>query len=213
MTQAITIVDYGSGNLLSVARAFEYCGASVRLSHDPAEIENAEKLVLPGVGAFAAGMQGLRERNLIQPIKRYAASGRPLLGICLGMQMLATTSTEFGLHDGLDLIPGTVESIPTEAKDGTHHRIPSIGWSELQQPDGRDWHGTILKDSPPGTCVYLVHSFHLHPDDSAHVLARYEYGGHLITAAVQRENITGCQFHPEKSGPVGLKILANFLTL
>ncbi len=213
MTQAVTIVDYGSGNLLSVARAFEHCGASTSLSHDPAEIERAEKLVLPGVGAFADGMQGLYERGLIDPIKRYAASGRPLLGICLGMQMLATTSTEFGSHAGLGLIPGTVESIPTTARDGTRHRIPRIGWCELNQPAGRDWQGTILKDTLPGTSAYLVHSFHLHPDDPNHVLAQYEYGGHSITAAVKRENVTGCQFHPEKSGQAGLRMLASFLSL
>lgn len=213
MSGQVTIVDYGSGNLLSVTRAFERCGAVAVLSHDGAEIENAERLVLPGVGAFAAGMSGLRERGLIEPIRRYAASGRPLLGICLGMQMLATVSAEFGEHEGLGLIPGRVVPVPAVDVDGTAHKIPHIGWADLIPASPGRWSGTIFEGTREGTSAYLVHSFHFVPDDPAHLLANCFYGGHRITAAVQSGAAVGCQFHPEKSGEAGLALLAAFLRL
>ncbi len=213
MNTPVTIIDYGSGNILSVTRAFNHCGAEPVLSDDPAVIENATRLVLPGVGAFADGMQGLHERGLIDPIRRFAASGRPLLGICLGMEMLATMSEEFGEHEGLGLVPGRVLPVPTCDVDGTAQKIPHIGWAELAQPTPGRWSGTILDDTPEGTSVYLVHSFHLVPDDPTHRLADCFYGGHQITAAVQAGNVVGCQFHPEKSGEAGLHLLAAFLRI
>jgi glutamine amidotransferase len=213
MTPNVTIVDYGSGNLLSVARAFERCGARVTLSHDATEIENAERLVLPGVGAFADGMDGLRQRGLVEPIRRYAFSGRPLLGICLGMQMLADTSTEFGEQEGLGIVPGRVLAIPTVDTDGTAQKIPHIGWAELAMPAPAKWNGTIFESTREGTSVYLVHSFHFVPADATHRLADCNYGGHRIAAAVQSGNTVGCQFHPEKSGEAGLALLATFLRM
>ncbi|MCE9659476.1 MAG: imidazole glycerol phosphate synthase subunit HisH [Burkholderiales bacterium] len=213
MSAGVTIVDYGSGNLLSVSRALERCGAQATLSHDAAEIENSERLVLPGVGAFAAGMQGLRERGLIEPIRRYAASGRPLLGICLGMQMLATASAEFGDHEGLGLIAGRVIPVPSVDMDGKPHKIPHIGWADLTPATPGRWSGTIFEGTREGTSAYLVHSFHFVPDDPAHRLADCFYGGHRVTAAVQSGAAMGCQFHPEKSGEKGLALLAAFLRL
>lgn len=213
MISPVTIIDYGCGNLLSVTRAFERCGAAPTLSHDPAEIEKAERLVLPGVGAFADGMQGLRERSLIDPIRRFAASGRPLLGICLGMQMLATQSTEFGEHDGLNLIPGRVVAVPAVGLDGTAHKIPHIGWTDITPPVPGRWSNTMFEGTGEGTSVYLVHSFHFVPDNPVHRLADCFYNGHQIAAAVQAGNTLGCQFHPEKSGEAGLKLLAAFLRL
>lgn len=213
MSAPVTIIDYGSGNLLSVARAFERCGSTTTLSHNPAEIENAERLVLPGVGAFAEGMQGLREHGLIDSIRRFVASGRPLLGICLGMQMLATMSVEFGDHEGLGLITGRVVPVPAVDLDGTAQKIPHIGWVDLAQPSPGRWAGTMLEEMREGTSVYLVHSFHFVPNDPAHRLADCFYGGHQIAAAVQSGNTLGCQFHPEKSGEAGLKLLAAFLRL
>jgi glutamine amidotransferase len=156
-------------------------------------------------------MQGLRERALIEPLRRYAASGRPLLGICLGMQMLATVSEEFGLHGGLGLIPGRVVPVPSTTTEGLPHKIPLIGWSGLMPAEGAVWSESVLRDTAASTPVYLVHSYHLIPDDSAHVLAYCMYGGHRITTAVCRGPVTGCQFHPEKSGEAGLAILARFL--
>ena len=211
MSAPVTIIDYGSGNLLSVSRAFERCGAEHLLSQDPADIETAQRLVLPGVGAFADGMQGLRDRGLIEPIRRYAASGRPLLGICLGMQMLASMSLEFGEHEGLNLIPGRVLPVPAIDLDGSSQKIPHIGWADLSMPSAKRWSGTLFDQTPEGTSVYLVHSFHFVPDDPAHCLADCFYGGHRIAAAVQAGNTVGCQFHPEKSGEAGLRLLAAFL--
>lgn len=209
----VTIVDYGSGNLLSVARAFERVGATARVSHDAAEIENAERLLLPGVGAFADGMQGLREHGLIESIRRYAASGRPLLGICLGMQMLASVSEEFGEHEGLGLIPGRVVSVPSHDVNGSMQKIPHIGWADLSPAEPGGWAGTMFEGAPEGTSVYLVHSFHFVPTNLADRLADCVYGGHRIAAAVRSDRIVGCQFHPEKSGEAGLALLSAFLRL
>ena len=211
MSNAVTVVDYGSGNLLSVVRALEHCGADVLVSHDPAEIEAAPRLVLPGVGAFAAGMSGLRERSLVDSIRRFAASGRPLLGICLGMQMLATVSEEFGEHEGLDLVPGRVVRVPNLTLDGQPQKTPHIGWTDVVPAEGIDWEGSLFDATPPGTSVYLVHSYALLPDNPAHRLADCFYGGHRIAASVRNGNVVGCQFHPEKSGTAGLRILRGFL--
>ena len=208
----VAVVDYGIGNLYSVRRALERCGGDVTLSSDPAALERAERLVLPGVGAFAGGMAGLRERGLVEPIRRYAASGRPLLGICLGMQMLATASEEFGIHEGLDLIPGRVRAVPDRDTAGRPHKVPHIGWTALRTPAGASWRESLLADTPEGTSVYLVYSFAVVPDDPAHRLADCEYGGHAVCAAIARGAITGFQFHPEKSGEAGLRILRRFLT-
>jgi glutamine amidotransferase len=209
----VTLIDYGSGNIFSVTRALEHCGAAVTLSADPAVIDTAERVVLPGVGAFADGMKGLRDRNLIEPVRRVAQQRKPMLGICLGMQMLATRSEEFGDHAGLDIIPGHVSEIGSRTTDGEVHRIPHIGWADLSPSPGRDWSGSIFEPFATGVSVYLVHSFHLVPDSDAHRLADCFYGGHRIAAAVQSGMTIGCQFHPEKSGAVGLELLASFLRL
>jgi glutamine amidotransferase len=214
MSAKVTIVDYGIGNLFSVARSLEKCGAQVVLGSKPDEIAQAQRLVLPGVGAFCQGMQGLRERDLIEPILDFAASGRPLLGICLGMQMLFSSSTEFGEHQGLGLIDGQI--IPIEPKDETGHamKVPHIGWTPLVQPPGRSsWQGSVLKNLTPGTYAYFVHSFTAEPTHEVDRLADAHYGSARISAAVQRNNIFGCQFHPEKSASAGLRIVQSFLEL
>jgi len=212
MTRRVVIVDYGLGNIFSVRKALEHCGATVDLSEDPHVIMRAERLVLPGVGAFRDGMSGLRDRNLVEPICRFAQSGRPLLGICLGMQMLMTVSEEFGTHQGLDIIPGRVLAIPKTTAAGKPHRIPHIGWNSLRLPhESRSWSGTILEGTEVNAAVYLVHSFTAWPDNEAHRLADCAYGGRRISAAVQLGNVYGCQFHPEKSAQVGLSILRRFL--
>jgi imidazole glycerol-phosphate synthase subunit HisH len=213
MSKPVVIIDYGSGNIFSVTRAFEHCGAQVTLSADPRVIDAAERVVLPGVGAFADGMRGLHERGLAESVRRVAADGRPLLGICLGMQMLATRSEEFGDHAGLDIIPGRVIAIPSRTSAGDALRIPNIGWADLTPPPGRDWRGTLFEPFHAGISAYLVHSYHLVPDSEAHRLADCVYGGHRIAASVQAGSTIGCQFHPEKSGEAGLQLLAGFLRL
>lgn len=205
----IAIIDYGSGNVHSVRRAFEHCGVEPLLTADAALVKSADRLVLPGVGAFADGMRSLRDRGLIDPIHRFVESGRPFLGICLGMQMLATTSEEFGLHEGLNLMRGRVVQIPSCEVGGRAHKIPHIGWAELVPAAA--WAGSIFEDTPEHTSVYLVHSFQFEPEDVRHRLADCFYGGHRIAAAVRSGNVTACQFHPEKSGEAGLRMIASFL--
>lgn len=209
----VTIVDYGMGNLFSVQRALEFCGANVRLSSSPADILAADRIVLPGVGAFADGMQGLRDRDLIEPLRQFTTSGRPVLGICLGMQMLASTSEEFGEHEGLGVIPGRVVAISAVTTQGQPQKIPCVGWNEIYPASGSEWQATILKETAEGAPFYLVHSFHMIPDEPAHMVAHYTYGGHRVTAAIGSGSIFGAQFHPEKSGKAGLKMLAEFLRL
>lgn len=212
MSRAVTVVDYGIGNLYSVTRALEVCGASVRLTANHEHVEDAERVVLPGVGAFADGMKGLTQRAQSDPIRRFIASGRPFLGICVGMQLLFDVGEEFGEHAGLGIIPGRVRPIPATGIDGRAHRIPHIGWNALVVPAGRpDWSATLLRDLPPDPAVYFVHSFAPEPTHEKHRLADCFYDGQLISAVVQSDNVIGCQFHPEKSGPNGLRIMENFL--
>jgi len=211
MNKNVTLIDYGIGNLLSVTRALEYCGASVKIATTAVEINAAERLVLPGVGAFADGMQGLRERDLIRSIQDYADSGKPLLGICLGMQMLASSSEEFGEQVGLNIIPGTVKAIARTSVNGEPLRIPHIGWSNLVRPESAQWTNSMLADIKENSSVYLVHSFRMQPDNASDLLAYYVYGGHKISAVIRRGAVYGCQFHPEKSGSQGLAIIRRFL--
>lgn len=214
MKPHVVVVDYGVGNLLSVARALETRGAGVAVSGDPRTVLGADRLVVPGVGAFADGMAGLEERGLVQPIREFAATGRPLLGICLGMQLLFTESDEFGLHRGLDLLAGRVMAIPNEAPGGRWRKTPHIGWNELRLPPGRpSWEGTLLAGLVEGSAVYFVHSFAAVPADPAIRLADCDHEGFAVSAAVQKDGICGCQFHPEKSGEAGLWIIDNFLSM
>lgn len=208
----VTVVDYGIGNLYSVQRACESCGAEVVLTADVEAIASAERLILPGVGAFADGMAGLRERRLVEPLRKFAASGRPMLGICLGMQLLADTSDEFGVHDGLGLIHGRVVQIPPTTTDGRRHHIPRVGWTALEPVPTSSWDGTPLRTTERGASVYLVHSYHFVCDIPADVLAVSEYGGHQLVSAIRAQNVVGFQFHPERSGPEGLRILQTFVT-
>ncbi len=212
----VTIIDYGLCNILSVTRGFESVGAEVELTDSAAAIDRAERLVLPGVGAFADGMAGLREKGLVEPLREYAKSGRPLIGVCLGMQMLLETNEEFGIHEGLGLIPGRVVAIPGTDADGRAHKIPHIGWTDLVPPEGttpESWKKTVFKEIRPGTAAYFVHSYTAVTTNRANRLADSYYGGQLISAAVYSGNVYGCQFHPEKSGPIGLSILKSFMEL
>lgn len=211
MSRKVIVVDYGIGNVLSVTRALAHVGAEASLSNSPHEVEHAERLVLPGVGAFSDGMGGLDAAHLTDAVKRYAQRGRPFLGICLGMQMMLDTSFEFGTHHGLGLVPGTVVPVPQSAADGRPHKIPHIGWNGLIPMS--DWTGTPLARLPAGAGVYFVHSFMAEPSDPADRLADCDYNGRRISAVIRRGHLFGCQFHPEKSGFVGLKILENFVSL
>lgn len=209
----VTVVDYGMGNLLSVTRALEHCGAGVELAQDAAGVERSERLVLPGVGAFEDGMKGLRARGLVEPIKKHAAAGKPLLGICLGMQMLMEKSEEFGLHEGLGIVPGEVKGIPPTAASGEPHKIPHIGWNALVAPEGLSrFEHPLLKDTAPGESAYFVHSFTPVPSDARDRAADCFYNGRRISAVIARGSAVGCQFHPEKSAEAGLRMIRNFLS-
>jgi imidazole glycerol-phosphate synthase subunit HisH len=212
VSSPVTVVDYGVGNLYSVRRALEVCGVGeVVVSAKPEDIAGAERLILPGVGAFADGMRGLQERGLVEPVLAFARSGRPLLGICLGMQMLASMSEEFGSHAGLGLIPGEVRAIPRQSTEGQAIKVPFIGWTPIAVHSAAAAQGSCLESHAGDAAVYLVHSYHVLPADPVHLLASYAFGGHRITAAIRRDNITGFQFHPEKSGEVGLAIVRKFV--
>lgn len=207
----VTVIDYGVGNLLSVRRGLEHCGATVVLTADPEKILHAKRVVLPGVGAFANGMHALEKLGLISVIRELAQRNVPLLGICLGMQLLLDESDEFGVTAGLGVIPGRVTAVPDLTMEGRVQKIPHIGWSALQPTNNvAGWKNTLIQDVRPGESVYFVHSFMALPNDLSNRIADCDYGGHRVPAVIGRGHIVGCQFHPEKSGEVGLKILKRF---
>jgi glutamine amidotransferase len=209
----VAIIDYGVGNLLSVRRALEHCGAAVTVTTEHRVILNAPRVVLPGVGAFADGMTELRRRGLDQVAREVASRGVPLMGICLGMQMLLGESEEFGVTPGLGLIPGRVVALSSGAGDGRPLKIPHIGWRALVPAAGREnWGSSFLKHVRPAEAVYFVHSYTARPSDARHRVADCLYSDLTVAAAIARDNVIGCQFHPEKSGEVGLKVLRGFLT-
>jgi imidazole glycerol-phosphate synthase subunit HisH len=205
----VTLIDYGVGNLLSVQRGLEYCGATVHLSSDPEEILASSKVVLPGVGAYGRAMEELYRLDLVKTLRELAFRNTPLLGICLGMQLLLDESEEFGNTPGLGLIPGRVVPVPSEGEGGELLKLPHIGWSALLN-SGDGWANSILRNNHEGDAAYFVHSFMAVPDNSKHRIADCVNGGRRIAATIKHGNITGCQFHPEKSGYVGLKMLRSF---
>ena len=200
----IAVIDYGVGNLFSLCRSLEAIGQEPVVTGDAEILRKADKLFLPGVGAFADAAEKLRQSGLDKVVKEEAAKGKPLMGICLGMQLLFEKSYEFGEWEGLGLIPGKVVTmdgvIPAELK------VPHIGWNALLFPEGE--RHPLLKTVQDGDCVYFVHTFYA-TDCDEYVIANTEYGA-TLTAAVAKGNVFGCQFHPEKSGAVGLEILRTF---
>jgi len=207
----IALVDFGAGNLLSVSRAFKHLGVPIDRATSPEAILKADRLILPGVGAFGACMANLRIGQLDEGVRAFAATGRPLLGICVGLQMLFDESTEFGRHAGLGLIAGQVDRLPSTTVDGGRCKVPEIGWNALRPASSQSWSRTILADVPVATSFYFVHSFAGRSLDAQHTLAVYDFGGHPVMAAAGRDNLVGVQFHPEKSGPAGLRLLSSFL--
>ena len=200
----IGIIDYGVGNLFSLRRSLEYVGAEAVVSGDEAVLRSAEKLILPGVGAFGDAAAKLRATGLDRLVLEEAAAGKPLLGICLGMQLLFEESEEYGLHKGLGLLPGRVVAMEGRLPAGLP--IPHIGWNGLTLANPAC---PLFRDTKDGDCVYFVHSYYAEGCGDA-LAATAEYGRDL-TATVWRDNVCGCQFHPEKSGPVGLAMLRAFV--
>lgn len=207
----VIVIDYGMGNLLSVQRGLEHVGAQVLVSSDPEKIRDAERVVLPGVGSFPDAMEELVSRGLVKVIREIVDRGTPLLGICLGMQVLFEKGLEFGVTTGLGVFSGSVEAIPSQRTDGNSQKIPHVGWNALY-PSGKSvWDGTVLADITPGEAAYFVHSYIAKPNDPDCRIADCYYGGIPLTAIVHKKNILACQFHPEKSGEVGMRIFRKFL--
>ena len=208
----VTVVDYGLGNLFSIQRALTHVEARVEITSSPEVLQRAKGVILPGVGAFGDGMQQLQDRALIEPLRQYARSGRPLMGICLGMQLLLNQSEEFGQFGGLGIIGGTVVRLGDTDPDGGRVKVPHIGWNELCRADCIDtWDSTVLRSLDDGEATYFVHSYAPVPKGRAVPTARINYGGHWYCAAFEEENVIGVLFHPEKSGDAGLRILRNFV--
>lgn len=201
----IAIIDYGVGNIFSLVQSFNRIGADIRLTGSRDEIRSADKIVLPGVGAFGDAAQKLKDTGLGELVKEEAASGKPLLGICLGMQLLFERSMEYGEHHGLGLIEGDVVSMEPVVPVG--FKVPQIGWNSLHFPKERE-KSEIFKYIGEGDYVYFVHTYY-GTNCEKNTIAVTDYGAEL-TAAVQKDNVFGLQFHPEKSGDVGLDILRAF---
>ncbi len=201
----IAIVDYGVGNLFSLSSSLRAIGADILITSDAQKIRAADKVILPGVGAFSDAAALLRRDGLDQVVLEQAKAGKPLMGICLGMQMLLERSLEYGEHKGLGLIAGDV--VPMAPVLPAGYKVPHIGWNALQFPKDKPV-SPLFRYVKEGDCVYFVHSYYGTRCDEA-VIATAEYGA-SITAAVAKDNVFGCQFHPEKSGPVGLNILRAF---
>ena len=207
----VVIIDYGMGNVRSVLRGVEKVGHKAKVSYREEDILKADKVIFPGVGAFGDGMRELQSRDLDKIIPEFVKSGRQLLAICVGMQLLFDVSEEHGFHEGLGLLPGKIIRIP-EAEDGRIVRkIPHIGWNNIMPGESCSWQGTIFDNTQIGESCYFVHSFMAMAENHQHLLAHCAYEGVSIAAAVSHENLTGLQFHPEKSGVVGLSILSEFL--
>ena len=201
----IAVIDYDMGNLHSACKGFEKAGAITNVTDSPEDIAQADAVVLPGVGAFDPAMQHIRERNLAEPIKNAIASGKPFLGICLGLHILFDGSEE-GTEAGLGIIPGMVRRFRSEPGI----TIPHMGWNQLElaQPDSPLW-----QDINPGAYVYFVHSYYVEPLDHSVAAATVTHGSQTVTAAIAKDNLMAVQFHPEKSSDTGLQILSNFVSL
>ena len=200
----IAIVDYGAGNLMSVKKALDFIGADSIITSNPAELASAEKVILPGVGSFGDAMESMREKGLVEAVKASALSGKPFLGICLGLQLLFDESEESPEAQGLALLNGKITQIPTDMG----LKVPHIGWNSVEISEG----SRLFNGIKNGSYFYFVHSYYLNGADENAVAGTTEYGV-KIQCAVERENLFATQFHPEKSGEVGLRLLKNFVEL
>lgn len=213
----VAIVDYGMGNLFSVVRACEVAGCAPFVTSESSALAAADIVVLPGVGAFGDAMKALRQRGLDDALRNVAASGKPLVGICLGMQLLMEESDEFGVHAGLGILPGRVIRLaPTAIRDGLVAKVPQVGWNAIVRPSvtpGDSWARTPLAGLRDGAMFYFVHSYQVVPAIPSDSCAIAMYGGASFVACVARGSIFGCQFHPERSGSVGLQVYRAFSTV
>ena len=206
----ICIIDYGSGNIFSIKRAINFLGHNATITNEPIEIKSSDRIILPGVGTFGDCMTKLKKIKLDQVLIECAKDNVPILGICLGMQLLLSNSEEFGNHKGLSLIPGSVTKFPKLGPTGLPYKIPHVGWSKIFINKTFEEYN-IFNNVTQETLMYFAHSFYAVPESLEHVLANAEYAGLKFCCAVKNENVTGVQFHPELSGKEGLKIYDDFL--
>jgi glutamine amidotransferase len=215
MTKTLAVLDYGTSNLYNISKALRAVGATPVITRWQDEVERADGIVLPGVGAFGEAMHQLRIERLVEPLRRLAQAGHPILGICLGMQLLFSTSEENGLTEGLGLIPGPVVRLPRADRDGKTIKIPQMGWNCLLPPDhltgNHPWARTILDGLPERPHMYFLHSFVSVPEVATDIAAVSAYEGFELVSVIQRSAIVGCQFHPERSGPLGYAVLRRFV--
>jgi glutamine amidotransferase len=204
----ITIIDYGCGNILNLVRALKFLGYETKITHEKEAIISSSHVILPGVGSFKTAMQQIKKYDLKNTISEYANSKKPLLGICLGMQILLTKGNEFGSHKGLGLIEGEVIKISN--KKNSEIKIPHMGWNEIYPRDKEQWKSKILRNIPEGKNFYFVHSYICSAKNPNSIIAVSNYCNIKIPAIISTDNIFGCQFHPEKSSNNGLGILKNF---
>jgi glutamine amidotransferase len=205
---SVVIVDYGVGNLFSVAGAVRAVGIeNPVISSDPVDIAAADRVILPGVGAFGDGMENLLERGLVSVMQDRAAANHPILGICLGMQLLMEESDEFGTHQGLGVIRGSVTRFATQP----NMKVPLVGWEPIVEPRWRTWTCSVLAKLETRTHMYFVHSYYVKPSDTKNVLATTRFGGFEFCSVVNEGNTTGVQFHPERSGEDGIQVYRNFM--
>jgi imidazole glycerol-phosphate synthase subunit HisH len=207
----VTIINYGMSNLLSISRAMEKIGTQVLVTESAEQIASADLLILPGVGAFYDGMHELKKRNIPEAIHHFLATGNPFLGICLGMQMMLGEGTEIKATQGLNIIPGTVQPLPDKNQSGRMNTIPHIGWSELEyQASSKK---SILPQEIEQHYMYFVHSYYANPEIKEHTTASTPFSDMMFTSVVNKDNAWGTQFHPEKSGESGLKLLHRFIQI
>ncbi|MDC3045986.1 imidazole glycerol phosphate synthase subunit HisH, partial [Gammaproteobacteria bacterium] len=207
----VSILDYGLGNILSVKRGLEFCGVDVLVTKNEKEILKSHRVVLPGVGAFKVAMDKLKKLGLDNTLRELAEKETPLLGICLGMQILMSKSKEFGSHDGLNLISGTVDPISEDLKKNDNLKIPHVSWNKLIPNKLSNFRENyFMKGIKENDYFYFVHSFVANTSSKEDTLAYCDYGGYALTAIIKRDQIMGCQFHPEKSGKAGLRLLKSF---
>lgn len=206
----VVIIDYQLGNLFSVNQALENIGLNAIISSNPADINLADALVLPGVGAFGDAMNNLKKMGLIEPLKKFIAEGKPFLGICLGLQLLFSDSEEFGSSEGLNIIAGTVKKFPNQEINHKKLKVPQIAWNSIHHPNNKSWKDTPLENIKEGENFYFVHSFYVEPKDKECVLTNTTYGSINYTSSILKDNIFACQFHPEKSADKGLEIYKNW---
>ena len=208
----VAIIDYGLGNLLSVRQACAYAGVDAAITSSPAEIMGAGAVIVPGVGAFGHAMDALIRLDLVAVLREVAVSGTPLVGICLGAQLLLNESEEFGKHQGLGIIPGRVVHLGAPREGSRPLKVPHVGWQRIHSVRGTDsddpWRETLLRDLPDGAFMYFVHSFILQPAEPAVAISVTRYGNIDFCSSLAKGNVIGFQFHPERSGPRGLQIYA-----